>query len=722
MGMMTYRATGWGIDALKLLLGVKLRTSGVENLVDRPTLFVANHFTRIETFLVPFVIYRAGGGRRVRSLGTAYLFRGTVGRYFRALGGMSTRDPRRNRTIISDLMTGHCDWMIYPEGGLIKNKKTISRGRLKLEHPERKGPPHTGAAMLALKAEVAKHRYVQACAEQDVRAIEYYQQAFGLTSCEHVDRRGIVITPVTLTFYPMRSSDNLVQRAAKLLFRDLDPRMEEELKVEGSILTADSQIRVHFGEPIEVAQYLDKMTGLARKVAGVFFEEKVHDLGLRKQARRLTSACMRTIYNNTEINLDHLFAFALRAYVGRTISPDDLRRAIYLAAVQLDRAGRVRLNPALRNGVSDLVTGVPVPALDDIVALACRQKIIQAGENGYRISHERLGERHDFHQVRLQNMLQVIGNELEPVKEAVDVVKRCVNLSPARLRKHTSEALRRQAVNIFDEHYDESFEPRESKAREIGEPFFLQARKPRLGVLLVHGYLAAPEQMRPMAEHLRDRGASVYVVRLDGHGTSPEQLTQVRWQQWMATVRCGYGVVRQHDERVVVGGFSLGGVLSLLLAASLGSGVVGTFAINPPMGLRDRRASLVGPLVRFNGALRRLHLSNGHYQRLNDDTESPDINYRRDFLAGIREVRAVSQVCWRRLREVTAPTLLLQSDRDPLVTSEATRRALRRLGAADRSLETLPFDRHVIVRGEGSERVCGLVGDFVERISRVCLI
>jgi hypothetical protein len=52
----------------------------------------------------------------------------------------------------------------------------------------------------------------------------------------------------------------------------------------------------------------------------------------------------------------------------------------------------------------------------------------------------------------------------------------------------------------------------------------------------------------------------------------------------------------------------------------------------------------------------------------------------------------------------------------------ATGRALRRLGAADRTLETLPFDRHVIVRGEGAERVCDHVGAFVERISRVCLL
>ena len=155
------------LTAIRKMLGVKLRVTGTENLVERPTLFVANHFTRIETFLIPYVIFRHAG-RQVHSLGTPTVFKGLFGKYFEALGGMSTRDPRRNRTIVRELMTGRHAWVIYPEGGLIKNKKTMHRGRLHLTHPERAGPPHTGAALLALKSEMCKRRYLMACETDDL--------------------------------------------------------------------------------------------------------------------------------------------------------------------------------------------------------------------------------------------------------------------------------------------------------------------------------------------------------------------------------------------------------------------------------------------------------------------------------------------------------------------------------------------------------------------------
>ena len=162
MSLRAYKVTDVVLTALRRAIGLKLRTTGVENLRNRPTLFLANHFTRIETFVIPYVIFQSTH-RQVRSLGTHSVFKGLFGKYFRAVGGMSTRDPRRNRTIVSELITGAADWVIYPEGGLIKNKKTVQKGRLRLEHPDRKGPPHTGAAIMALKAEMAKRRYLEAC-------------------------------------------------------------------------------------------------------------------------------------------------------------------------------------------------------------------------------------------------------------------------------------------------------------------------------------------------------------------------------------------------------------------------------------------------------------------------------------------------------------------------------------------------------------------------------
>ena len=67
MNVRAYRATGACITAVRRMLGFQIRVSGAESLPDRPTLFVANHFTRLETMLVPYVIFQAAG-RPVRAL------------------------------------------------------------------------------------------------------------------------------------------------------------------------------------------------------------------------------------------------------------------------------------------------------------------------------------------------------------------------------------------------------------------------------------------------------------------------------------------------------------------------------------------------------------------------------------------------------------------------------------------------------------------------------
>ena len=86
MGLRTYLATGVVLRALEGVLGINLRASGVENLVDRPTLFVVNHFTRFETVIVPYVTYKYTR-RQIRSLADDTLFKGMFGKYLQKCGG-----------------------------------------------------------------------------------------------------------------------------------------------------------------------------------------------------------------------------------------------------------------------------------------------------------------------------------------------------------------------------------------------------------------------------------------------------------------------------------------------------------------------------------------------------------------------------------------------------------------------------------------------------------
>jgi carboxylesterase len=98
-----------------------------------------------------------------------------------------------------------------------------------------------------------------------------------------------------------------------------------------------------------------------------------------------------------------------------------------------------------------------------------------------------------------------------------------------------------------------------------GDPFIWQAGP--VGVLLSHGFTATTIEIRPLAEKLHERGYTVSAPLLPGHGTTPEDLNKVRWQDWAAAGQTALDALFATCERVFVAGESMGGLLALTLAS-----------------------------------------------------------------------------------------------------------------------------------------------------------
>lgn len=94
-----------------------------------------------------------------------------------------------------------------------------------------------------------------------------------------------------------------------------------------------------------------------------------------------------------------------------------------------------------------------------------------------------------------------------------------------------------------------------------GEPFFWEAGP--VGVLLSHGFTATTAEVRPLAEILHAAGYTVAGPLLPGHGTSPEDLNGTAWREWTGAYERMYERLQAKCSRVVIGGESLGGLLTL---------------------------------------------------------------------------------------------------------------------------------------------------------------
>lgn len=720
MNRFAYRTSGFAIQMLSGLSQASIRLHDADRIPEEAAIiFVVNHFTRIETLLLPCHLYRLTGERPVWSLADYRLFRGALKTYFDTVGVVSTRDPDRDLLIVRTLLAGDGAWIIFPEGRMVKNKKIMDAGRFMITHDGGQHPPHTGAAALALRAEFFRQR-ILALAERNPEEAERLMGLFELTDFQLLDRRPTVIVPVNLTYYPLRARENILSRMAVHFMGDVGERAVEEIMTEGTMLLSGVDVDIRFGAPIPAAAFMDHRK-IRRDVLSprkIGLDDRLpSERAFRAAARRLRDRFMAAIYRMTTVNPDHIFAGLMRLRPFRAVDPADLRRRAFLAAgMDLEALGVFR-HQSLDAGQVHLLTDDRYGRARDFLTVAREKGILREAAAGrLAIDRERFGGPLDFHKARVANPVAVIANEIEPLKPLLSALRRIAWLPTFWVRRRTVARLLDCDQRQFETDYATHFLDGESKPREVGAPFLIRGETRNLGVLLIHGYMAAPFEVAGLAVYLGRRGHRLYVPRLRGHGTAPEDLAGRTRQDWIASVDRGYAILKNQCRRVVVGGFSTGGALALDLAAR-DPEVAGVFAICPPRRLRD--PSLKGSLAR--GLWNRLaEMARGDSAPkegfIENRTETPHISYLRNPVAGIREVELLVEELEPRLPRIGTPAMVVHSRRDPVADPGQSRRLFELLGSEDKSYVLFNFDRHFIIAGEGSERVFRTVGDFVEAV------
>jgi esterase/lipase len=220
-----------------------------------------------------------------------------------------------------------------------------------------------------------------------------------------------------------------------------------------------------------------------------------------------------------------------------------------------------------------------------------------------------------------------------------------------------------------------------------------------------------------MAEYLCRKGYAVYAVRLRGHGTSPVDLAARTWQEWCASIENGCAIVRTLTDNLIVGGFSLGAGLALLTAGTKRREIRAAFAIDAPLHLRSSAARLAPSIVKVNALLKHLPWKRLRWEYVENDPENRHINYFSNPVAGMAQLEEAMRHMFDVLKDITAPTLILQGSRDPVVHFDSAASIFEKVGASDKVLTVIERDRHGIINGPGSEDVFDHVHHFLEWVS-----
>jgi carboxylesterase len=241
------------------------------------------------------------------------------------------------------------------------------------------------------------------------------------------------------------------------------------------------------------------------------------------------------------------------------------------------------------------------------------------------------------------------------------------------------------------------------------EPFLF--RRGRTGCLLLHGFTAAPHEMVRLGAHLANNGYTALGPRLAGHGTSPDDLARTRWPDWLASAEDGLYLLRGMCDRIVLMGMSMGGLLSVLLAAD-----------QPPAGL----VLMSTPITLLQSPVRRwlkpLSLFVPRVRKGPPDWYDPSVNAERVAYSAYptRAAAEVQDLITRAratLPLVTVPTLIIHSRNDTFVVPANAELLLSELGAKDKKLLMVEGSNHLITLDAARQQVFQAAQAFVRRVA-----
>ena len=745
----TYDWCARAFEQVRKVLGLRIKMHHQRHQLEGGEIFLFNHFARMETFIPQYLIYQETG-QLCRSIASAEFFArdDRFARLLRALGVVPNDHPALMELLARDILRGR-KVVVFPEGGMVKNRQVIDeRGGYSVfsRHAQARRKHHTGAARLATGLQIFRYAVLYRAACNDRTTLEAWRADLGIATIEQLiaaARRPVSLVPANITFYPLRVSDNILRRGAELMHRGLSKRALEELVVEGNLLLKATDMDINLGGNLDVHDGLawfqrPALHYLARRLpslAAVFDIDylqrqlftRLATRGTQVVINRLRDRYMRAIYQSAAVNLSHLASSLILAQVEAgvmRVAESDFRRTLYLAIKRLQTYAEVRLHRGLCDpGLYQPVLTAAPSALNEF--LDCAQSAaLLSREGDTLVFKDKLVREHGFDEVRLENPIEVYANEVEPLASVGAAIRhalaRVAILAPDALALEYFDDERKALAwdrALFQQAQHGDINGRETATADAS-PFLLRPPQARaLGVVLVHGFLASPAEVRDFGRKLHAAGYTVLGVRLKGHGTSPWDLRERSWQDWLASVTRGIEIMSALRPRVALVGFSTGGSLSLIAAAERQANIAGVAAVCAPLKFRNKNLRFVPFMHGANRIMGWLSNYEGVMPFRPNESEHPLINYRNIPLRGLYELTRVAQRLDQALPSIHCPVTLIQADGDQVVDPQSARLAQRKLVSPVKDVHWISSTRHGILH-EDVGATQQLILDFLARLAQ----
>lgn len=241
---------------------------------------------------------------------------------------------------------------------------------------------------------------------------------------------------------------------------------------------------------------------------------------------------------------------------------------------------------------------------------------------------------------------------------------------------------------------------------EGAEPFEFEGND--IGVMVLHGFTGSPQSVRYLGEELnRKFGFTVVGPRLPGHGTTIEDMTTTGAADWVAEAEKVLHDLAARKSKVFVAGLSMGGTIALSLASRHKDIVQ---AVAPIAGLAGILSDPLAGAMFLDPMPERLPGVGADIK----DPAASELAYAEVPTACFGSVMMLVTGTATMLKEITCPTLVIQSREDHVVPAENAPLIVSRVAADDIRLLWLNNSYHVATLDHDKDLIVDAVGGFFQ--------
>lgn len=246
----------------------------------------------------------------------------------------------------------------------------------------------------------------------------------------------------------------------------------------------------------------------------------------------------------------------------------------------------------------------------------------------------------------------------------------------------------------------------------VNKPFYFKGNNNK-AVLLLHGWTATAYELRRLGVFLNEAGYTVYAPMLRGHGTKPEDLAKVRYNDWINDARGAYKKLKRKNDKVFVIGTSIGGTISLFLASEFKE-INGLVLMATPyrIKLEEIMVSIVWFLSFFKEYRKKIYPPTFGSRK----TITRVISYQTYPIENVLETASMIKYSRKELSKINQPCFVMQSSSDHIVTKNSAKKIYKKISSENKKIKYIKRSYHTFISDIKNEHVFKDILSFIESI------